>query len=96
MILSFFRKNFSRPYDDDYYTGEFSARGEREGKGILEFENGQRYHFYAKSACAATLVYARAQQRSRLIFPSRIHRAHESALRAHVRVFVRARVMVGT
>ena len=61
MILSFFRKSFSRPYDDAYYTGEFSAGGEREGQGILEFENGQRYHIYAKSACAATLVYARAQ-----------------------------------
>ena len=48
MILSFFRKNFSRPYGDGYYTGEFSRGGEREGQGILEFENGQRYHFYAQ------------------------------------------------
>eukprot|EP00802_Teleaulax_amphioxeia_P017018 Tamp_17159.p1 GENE.Tamp_17159~~Tamp_17159.p1 ORF type:complete len:197 (-),score=7.69 Tamp_17159:590-1180(-) len=42
-ILSFFRKSFSRQYDNAYYTGEFSAGGEREGQGILEFENGQRY-----------------------------------------------------
>ena len=54
-ILSFFRKSFSRQYDNAYYTGEFSAGGEREGQGILEFENGQRFSFLgsrAKPCCA--------------------------------------------
>jgi hypothetical protein len=89
VILSFFRKSFSRPYDDAYYTGEFSAGGEREGQGILEFENGQRYHFYAQVPSTPCCVTHSCPKPS---LPLRTHNLCMHAHRRRSRLIISSRI----